>query len=736
MSKPESLVILVSSGNAAAVEEEWMLAFDAPEATVEQLIEFKQVLLELRSLNKLEVAQSLAWTAIESVADRLEPKDILRIAGPFLEAVGSGDELRKKTAELYREAWSDREGLDALIKEAGLEVGRPVRRALRTLEVCVPLGVGDYLVGRHEPLAARVESIDIDDWEIEVTEGKSKKTYGAVNLGDEYELAEATDFRVRQWFDREGLLKELDKTPAPIVIDICRHHGGKLDNDALAVLLVPALIDSAQWKKWWTKARTALKKRPDVTIEGRTPYVIIVHDEKVSYSQRLIEEFARQREVMAQLSTIESYLQLCKTHERDVSTEALANCCETMQSHINGVVSVDGAIRCLAMMFVASEAGQTQPAPPALLDWLKSADHTKALLGRLDHEHLIQIALEQVKAAEPENWKNLFIAALPSVSQRACEACANMLTEAGCTPKDMSPAVQAMLASPIDSFSALLWLWDGSPTASTLYQGSLEAVLTRVIRGLDEARRDGSANRETLRDMATRCRSVLPARRFERFQACLASIEQGMASALKTQISRSDAIGPALREDMLSLLNEKFVLTEEKPKIQPWEREEVIYVSAEGLRKKQAEAEHHVNVKIRDNAKAIGEAAAKGDLSENSEYKFALEERDLLQARLAQMNDELGKAQALEPEQIPTDHVGVGTHVVFRRTSDGEPYDMTFLGPWDADPDTNVLNYLAPLSQKMMGKRVGDTIEFDHTGANGTYEVVSLHNGLEKVQAL
>ena len=48
---------------------------------------------------------------------------------------------------------------------------------------------------------------------------------------------------------------------------------------------------------------------------------------------------------------------------------------------------------------------------------------------------------------------------------------------------------------------------------------------------------------------------------------------------------------------------------------------------------------------MRANAKAIGEAAAHGDLSENSEYRFALEERDLLRARLAQLQGQSAVGQ-------------------------------------------------------------------------------------------
>ena len=151
------------------------------------------------------------------------------------------------------------------------------------------------------------------------------------------------------------------------------------------------------------------------------------------------------------------------------------------------------------------------------------------------------------------------------------------------------------------------------------------------------------------------------------------------------------------------------------------------------LARKQNEIEHLVNVKMRENAKAIGDAAERGDLSENSEYKFALEERDLLRARLAQMNSEVAAASVLSVEAVPTDHAGIGTEVALRRVPDGESYTICFVGPWEADGAKGRFNYKAPLALKVLGKRVGDRAEFDHSGASGTYEVVALKNGLAPV---
>jgi transcription elongation factor GreA len=202
-----------------------------------------------------------------------------------------------------------------------------------------------------------------------------------------------------------------------------------------------------------------------------------------------------------------------------------------------------------------------------------------------------------------------------------------------------------------------------------------------------------------------------------------------MAIALRTQMNQVENLGRTVTNQMLRKIGAKIPPREAAPAVMPWAREDVVYTTEAGMARKQEEIDHHVNVKMKENAKAIGRAAEKGDLSENSEYKFALEERDLLRARLAQMNAELQNARVLSVNDVPTDHIGIGTRVVFKRVTDGEAYEMTFVGPWDAGHERGLYNYKAPLAQQILGMKVGDRVDFTHSAATGTYEVAELHNG-------
>jgi transcription elongation factor GreA len=251
-------------------------------------------------------------------------------------------------------------------------------------------------------------------------------------------------------------------------------------------------------------------------------------------------------------------------------------------------------------------------------------------------------------------------------------------------------------------------------------------MFSRILRMLDDCRRNEQTPKEMVKRLLTRSRAILSARKFERFDKCLDELDAEVASALRTQLKRMDNLGRAVREDMLRRLNRRFPPVSKSEELQPWEREDVLYVTEEGMVKKQLEIEHHVNVTMKENAQAIGRAAEHGDLSENSEYKFALEERDLLRARLAQMNSEMAMSRVMSPADVPSDHVGIGSRAVFQRVSDGERYEINIVGPWEADGERSFFNYRAPLCQRVLGITPGETVEFEHSGAQGEYQLIEL----------
>jgi len=121
--------------------------------------------------------------------------------------------------------------------------------------------------------------------------------------------------------------------------------------------------------------------------------------------------------------------------------------------------------------------------------------------------------------------------------------------------------------------------------------------------------------------------------------------------------------------------------------------------------------------------KRIGEAAEHGDLSENSEWKFAIEERDFLSKRLQDLQTSLSAAVPLDEAEVPTDVVGVGSKVTFKGS---KTIVFRVLGPFDSNPDGGVISYESPFGQTLLGKKRGDVVIYQGEHC----EITSIENGL------
>jgi transcription elongation factor GreA len=115
--------------------------------------------------------------------------------------------------------------------------------------------------------------------------------------------------------------------------------------------------------------------------------------------------------------------------------------------------------------------------------------------------------------------------------------------------------------------------------------------------------------------------------------------------------------------------------------------------------------QHELNVTL---PQEIRKAVELGDLRENSEYKAALERQQFVQARLGQLHQRLSKLSSIDPAQIPTDRVGLGSKVVVQDEKSGEreTYHLVF---GDAlEYEEGHVTMASPIGRALVGKAVGE----------------------------
>ena len=132
------------------------------------------------------------------------------------------------------------------------------------------------------------------------------------------------------------------------------------------------------------------------------------------------------------------------------------------------------------------------------------------------------------------------------------------------------------------------------------------------------------------------------------------------------------------------------------------------YVSAEGLKKLQAELEDLRTVKRAEVAERIHAAMEFGDFTENSELEQAKNDQAFLEGRIMTLEQTIKNAQVID-ETAKHDLVEVGSHVTVQ--SDGRKETYTIVGSAEAAPSEGRISNESPVGRALMGHRAGETVK-------------------------
>jgi transcription elongation factor GreA len=121
--------------------------------------------------------------------------------------------------------------------------------------------------------------------------------------------------------------------------------------------------------------------------------------------------------------------------------------------------------------------------------------------------------------------------------------------------------------------------------------------------------------------------------------------------------------------------------------------------------------------------RAIAEARAHGDLSENAEYHAAKERQGFIEGRIRDLESKLGAAEVIEP---PKDGIRITFGSTVRlRAADGKELRYQIVGSDEADPAIGRISILSPIARTLIGKEVGDEVKVQAPGGARELEVVA-----------
>ena len=124
--------------------------------------------------------------------------------------------------------------------------------------------------------------------------------------------------------------------------------------------------------------------------------------------------------------------------------------------------------------------------------------------------------------------------------------------------------------------------------------------------------------------------------------------------------------------------------------------------------------------------KAISEAREHGDLSENAEYHAAKEQQGLNEARIAELEDILSRADIIDVSKLSGDTIKFGATVELIDEDTEEEITYQIVGEFEADVKKGKISITSPIARALISKTVGDSVEVNTPGGGKSYEVIKV----------
>lgn len=134
-----------------------------------------------------------------------------------------------------------------------------------------------------------------------------------------------------------------------------------------------------------------------------------------------------------------------------------------------------------------------------------------------------------------------------------------------------------------------------------------------------------------------------------------------------------------------------------------------VEVTEDGLGELKRELKELIEVKLPASVDRVAKAREYGDLSENAEYHSARDDQELLQARIAEIEEILVNAKVVK-HTLSTSKVGMGSVVTVSIKGKKKQLSFHIVGEFETDPTQNKISSVSPLGLALMNKKRGDVV--------------------------
>lgn len=618
----------------------------------------------------------------------------------------------------------NKEAIDLLItKKPNLKASRHILERMQAGTYCIHKSWGFGSIKQYDELNNKL-IIDFQD-------GKEGHAMDPAFCIDKLEILEKDDLLVRQQTEPDTIADLIKKQPTEIVIEVLsKNPQGSMSSNELEIYLT-RLLGPSKFKKWWINAKKLLIKDPRVAVPVKKTDSYVLRDEPLTPEQEVLEEFYSNKTAKKKILLAEKLYQL-STSTEEIAAD-LPQILEDLAEAIKNARLLSQADR-LQGVWVRNDLARhlcedVDKLEPTSSSIIKSSENLSELAEELPANYYKRF-LDLISRVYPENWETMTLNLLKNSTGKFTGECIAFLMERECTDI-LTNALKKWLDEQTIKGPVLYWIVRNRNTRR-FHRIVKDLINPRLFKAILNA-----IDAEAIQ--LTSNRRILLAEVLGDDQELVADL------LMETSTETAEDLAHALLHNQgFEELNRRSLLArfiKQYPSIQnlisgseTTQQEEQLIVSAESLAARKKEYDEIVTIKIPENKEAIATAREHGDLKENSEYKMARQDQDVLLARKSLLESQIAKARLTDFTEATNDIVTIGSVVDVIQGSTGQKHQFAILGAWDSNPDKNILSYKTPLAQSLLSKKVDDTISVTIDGNADSWTIKNIARWVDKKQ--
>ncbi|MBL8040678.1 MAG: transcription elongation factor GreA [Chthonomonas sp.] len=152
-----------------------------------------------------------------------------------------------------------------------------------------------------------------------------------------------------------------------------------------------------------------------------------------------------------------------------------------------------------------------------------------------------------------------------------------------------------------------------------------------------------------------------------------------------------------------------------------------VFITPEGYATLQQELDHLTSVKRGEIAERLRDSKMHGEFSEdNNELDEVKFEQAIVENRIAELKGVFAQAQVIDTDTLSVTHVGVGNYVTVRDPERKIEFKIRMVSSFEADPENDLISDESPMGIALMGRAVGDEVEFSAPAGKMRYQVLEI----------